>query len=168
MVPARREAARAEQRVPSRQLPHPEPAHRLPVIPGHDDEPVALSKSPAAPGSSTAHVVGDDGRECRVSARGLSKRIAIQPRIQPLLRQRAHQGHSPAAPRHATLVRHRPACGLRVQLALQPSLCFSSVEASFQNRASGDIEPCFLQSMRTNVANGVTEYDPDAAWHRAD
>ena len=52
----------------------------------HFDEPAALSKSAAAAGGEAPHVVDDDGRRYCESARGLSERFAVQPGIQPLLR----------------------------------------------------------------------------------
>ena len=70
----------------------------------HFDEPLALSKSAAPPGGETSHVVDDDGCEYCVSARGLSKRFAVQQRIQPLLRECADQGYRQIASRYSTLV----------------------------------------------------------------
>ena len=65
--------------------------------------PLALSKGTAPPGSETSHVVHDDGCGYCESARRLSKRLAVQPRIQPLLRERAEPGHRQIAPRYPTL-----------------------------------------------------------------
>ncbi len=66
-------------------------------------EPTALSKGAAPPGGETSHVVHDDGCGYRESARGLSERVAVQPRIQPLLRERADPGHRQIASRYPTL-----------------------------------------------------------------
>ena len=40
---------------------------------------------------------------CCEPAGGVSQRLAVQPGIQPLLRQRAHPGHRPIAARHSTV-----------------------------------------------------------------
>jgi hypothetical protein len=50
-----------------------------------------------------SHVVDDDGRGYCESARGLFKRFAVQPGIQPLLRKCAEQGDRQIAPRDSSL-----------------------------------------------------------------
>ena len=65
----------------------------------HFDEPPALSKGAAPAGGEASHVVHDDGCGYCESARGLSERFAVQPGIQPLLRECAGQGHRQIASR---------------------------------------------------------------------
>ena len=65
--------------------------------------PLHYQKVLAPPGGEAPHVVDNDGRGYCESARGLSKPFAVQPRIQPLLRECTDQGHRQIASRDSTL-----------------------------------------------------------------
>ncbi len=67
------------------------------------DEPAALSKGAAPARGEASHVVNHDGRGQCQPTRGISQRLAVQPGIQPFLRECANAGRCPLAARHATL-----------------------------------------------------------------
>ena len=63
----------------------------------HLDEPAAVPESPPAARGPPADAVSEDGRERRVPPGRLREPVTVQPRIQPLLRERAGSRYRPAA-----------------------------------------------------------------------
>ena len=63
----------------------------------HLNEPPAVPKGAASSRGEASHVIHDDGREYCELEGGVSKRFAVQQRIQPLLRECANQGHRQVA-----------------------------------------------------------------------